>query len=71
MDNGLTIAVVQVCHGSLPEFDFRSHRDVAQDGERHLREEALDQVEPAAFCASPPLRPDPVKCEHVDAARLT
>ena len=28
-DNGLTIAVVQVCHDLLPGFDFRSHRDVA------------------------------------------
>jgi hypothetical protein len=33
---------------SLLGFGFRSHSDVAQARARHLREEALDQVEPGA-----------------------
>lgn len=48
MDNGLAVEIVQVCHDPLFEFGFRSHPDAAQDRARHLREEALDQVEPGA-----------------------
>jgi hypothetical protein len=41
--------LVQRFHDPLSEFGFRSHPDARQDGARHLREEALDQVEPAAM----------------------
>ena len=49
MGNGLAIEVVEVRDDLLFEFGFRSHPDAMQDGARHLREEALDQVEPRAM----------------------
>jgi len=48
MDNGLAIEVIEVRDDPSLEFGFRSHPDTTQDGARHLREEALDQVEPRA-----------------------
>src|SRR6201998_4828379 len=49
VDNGFAIAVVEVRDDPLLEFSFRSHPDATQDGARHFREEALDQVEPGAM----------------------
>ena len=49
MDNGLAIKFVQVRHDPLLEFRFRSHSGAAQNGARHLGEEALDQIEPGAI----------------------
>src|SRR6478752_3593202 len=49
VDNRLAIEVVEVRHDPLLEFGFRSHPNVTQDRARHLREQALDQVEPGAM----------------------
>ena len=49
MDNGLAIEVVEVRDDPLLEFGFRSPPDATQDEARHLREEALDHVEPGAM----------------------
>src|ERR1700739_273966 len=49
VDNGFATEVVEVRDDPLLEFSFRSHPDATQEGARHFREEALDQVEPGAM----------------------
>ena len=47
MDDWVSINVIDGSHDAVLEFLFGSHADVAQNGAGELREEALDQVEPA------------------------
>jgi hypothetical protein len=49
VDDRLTVEIIEIDHDSLLEFGFRSHPDATQDRSRHLREEALDQVEPGTM----------------------
>src|ERR1700728_166728 len=49
VDNRLAIEVAEVRDDPLLEFGLRRHPDVTQYRAHHLREEALNQVEPGAM----------------------
>jgi hypothetical protein len=44
MDNGMSVDVVDASHDALPEFLFRCHADVSEDGAGEFGEESLDEV---------------------------
>jgi hypothetical protein len=49
MDDRMSVDVVDAGHDALPEFLFRCHADVSEDGAGEFGEEPLDEVEPGAM----------------------
>ena len=46
VDDRLLVQIIEVGHDAVLEFLFGGDSDVAQHGARHLRKEALDEVQP-------------------------